>query len=383
MNIHYLLFIVTFTLKILAMEDGKLVPLPGPAQFSPSGKFLLVIGKQNISVHDTNTGKSLGALEGITPKQYGGPQPFTFSPRETYLAYRNKIWALTSQKLLLPHSIRPVNVKTYWNTLETIFITSRDSNNRDVVSDALTGKQLNTLNPLSQIPGILNDNGTLIAYVYTLAHPIHDRYPQTLLQINRVAINQQTCEVPNGQKIVFFSDNEHALVSKPGADVVLLNAAKGQPLRTFVCGASSALVGTLTDRTACTIKTQGMKSIITHPSAKEYFCTINHDGKDFYFEKRDKTLIRPKTLTYPTEHYLKKHAHYAYNLSPDGSAIVFTVAKGQQAQYILCILPHAYELSARDKQSYLSLLPEDIRNCLRYYQTPQDDFAKVNDATPK
>lgn len=122
MNIHYLLFIVAFTLKTFSMEDYKLVPLAGPAQFSPSGRLLLVFEEEKVALHESLTGKKLGELENIGTIPDNQRCHLVFSPRETYLGFKNQIWTLSNQKEHLQGVFKNQTIQA-WNTQETIFLT--------------------------------------------------------------------------------------------------------------------------------------------------------------------------------------------------------------------------------------------------------------------
>jgi hypothetical protein len=433
MNKHYLLIIVTFTLKILAMEDTKLVPLAGPAQFSPSGRLLLVFEEEKVALHETLSGRKLGELENRGAIPDNQRCHLVFSPQETYLGFKNQIWTLSNQKEHLQGISKSQTIQA-WNTQETFFLTEslNSATPTYMVNDA-TGVAKSTSISFPSASAVTDfaicHDGNLLAFSF---HFLHSTYSS-----KTVLINRENSGVPfyveDGYKTIFFPDNIHALVSKTDAHVCVINAQLGQLLHTYLCGNS------LINRTPCKVDIKNMQSTVTHSSAQDYFCRISYDGKNFTFQKIAKPAIDQKLLSNTKSYRLKRaqkgpqlYLHHLANasqepqllldsvntqekdasfcgnydehvvletrpktnlcivrpfsaamqkipyskvtISPDTYSLEITTP---QDRHILCILPHAYDLLARERNSYFNLLTQDLRNYLRYFQTPQDDSTKA------
>lgn len=366
MNRKILLILVSLSFNILAMDKVKTIALAGVAQFSPSGRFVLVKEDQNVSLYETVTGKKMGSLENIKSKECSSKYPFRFSPRETYIAYRNQMWTRTDLKEHVSSNFRPANVDTIWNKLETVFVTANLDNTTCHLSDACTGQPMQTFTrPTRDFYSCLSDDGSLIAFAYCIAYRRNTNDPRTVLEVKYIKDNLTTLDIFNGQTLTFFPDNTHALITAHGSDVILVNALTGQKLKTFVCGNSSELLGNNADTTPCTIRIRNMLSIVTHPSAKDYFCSIDCKPDGTYsFKKYDKSIIKKKSTYQPMATDLAPLDHTKHVLSPDGASLILTTSKDK---HTLCLLPYAHEMLVKDKQTHFSLLPADLLVYLRNF----------------
>lgn len=96
-------------------------------------------------------------------------------------------------------------------------------------------------------------------------------------------------------------------------------------------------------------------------------------------------LIDPiKDILYIFDPYtgqeLEKIEYRSFEISPGAHAFIAKSKENdeQKEQRVLYILPSAAQLLGKEHNSYFSVLPEDLRNYLRYFQTPQDDSTQAS-----
>lgn len=163
MKIVFLLVSLSLCLTAFEHPISRVAIAQGDSCFSPTGKHLLVFETQGIRVYDTITGSNKGLLDASssTEKQY--PHQFIFSPRGTYVSGTHRIWALATLKEHLP-GILAARTITAWSQNETHFVCLQvDVNHRLEygVYDASTGQLVATLT--SKTAPLINPDGTCFA----------------------------------------------------------------------------------------------------------------------------------------------------------------------------------------------------------------------------
>lgn len=380
------IFILSLPLfcSLVPFEIAHKIPLPTNTNtcYSPRGDLLVVIEKDRIGLYETQRGARIGNLEGIESQELSDTYRFVFSPGQTYLSYRGKIWEVSSQKQLYCNP-RYTDAHLWWNESESIFIASPTNENKDYVHNAGTFELLQTITwpmgfgTLSR----LNNDGSLIATLLTPwrqtpANQVYDR-----LKVKETLSGKETMTLSTGYctEISFFSDNIHALVTvipQLTNDIILIDAKQGKTLRIFSCREYLAPNNPFCN-TPCSVQIHGLNSLITHPSAKDYCCTISHDGTQFQFQKHDRSMIFKKNIPEPSQEQLKALDRKEHTRSPDGYSFLLTTNKGQR---FLCIAKHLYDQLAADRGSYLSLLPFCLRAYLRKFHAP-DPLLKNTDTS--
>ncbi len=364
-----LLLLITCSVQTMQIIDQIALPTSKSTQFSPRGDLLLVVEENEVGLYETHQGKRIGSLEGFNSTEWDETHPFRFSPGQTYLSYRNTIWTVSDQSKLF-YDLTHKNCQIWWDKSESIFIMSPDIGEIYSVYDTHTLQSLQTLTWPSAASRLakLNNDGSLIASLYRFYTPEPNFPWYTSLQIKETLTNNTTLSLSrNCTNISFFSDNIHALITTREplmADIILIDAKRGCTLRTFLCSnyvtAESPLCYAI-----CQVVIEGLTSLITHPSAKDYCCTISSDGKEFQFQKLDRSRIFKKNIPVPSHEQLQSFNHKEHTMSPDGYSLVLTTKAGTR---LLCIAKHFYDQLAADRSSYLSLLPADLRAHLRKYK---------------
>lgn len=408
------------------MVDATIVPLSGKGIFSPSGKLLVVCGQKELSIYDTRNGKKFGNLENSSSAHPNQQDSLIFSPQETYIALKNRIWKTADCQQHVPTILETGHVKA-WNKYETKLFTEIPDKKLWFLIDSSTGLPLHTFDYSHEFAPLqfsTSDDGTLVSFTFPVERALYlPGEPRTKTLIFSVGNQHKSLEIDDGHRTAFFPNNIHALVSNTKGDVTVVNALLRIMIRTFVCGNSL---------TPCNITINNMKSIITHPFLKSSFCTINYEGHGFCFsfQRHQKPAVDQKLLSnteklrvekvqpgsrlylhYRTdaskepqllldsvnaqeddvifagdhdEHilvlsgsiihllrptvpdYRRKIPYGDIAISPNKHSFVITTP---ERKHILYILSHAIDILSKEKNSYFSLLPDDIKMFFKDYKT--------------
>lgn len=304
-NVFYWV-IFSFTIHLHAMDTIKAIAMAGCGTFGPKGKHLLILEDKNVGVHETATGRRLGSLENSS--SLDAFEEFVFSPQETYINSANRIWTTADQKeRQLTNILTKRQQIKAWNKHETIFLSENAKEKKWFFHKAQDGQIIYIIvHPLLPLHFSISDDGSLAGLTYSIIG-LGNATRMVLHDLNNA---RQISSTPDMRYVNFFPDNTHALVASNGAGVHVINAKTAAGI-TFVCGNNRERL----DNTPCAIQINGMQGIISHPSDRDAFCTITHDGQKFDFQRHDKSYRAPHTQS--TTKQFKVIAHgtsYSNNL---------------------------------------------------------------------
>jgi WD40 repeat protein len=157
------LFLTFLNIHVQGMVDATIVPLAGKGIFSPSGKLLVVCGQKELSIYDTCSGKKLGDLENSASAHPNQQDSLIFSPQETYIALKSKIWKTADCQQHVPAILETEQVKA-WNKSETKLFTAIPDKKLWFLIDSATGLSLHTFDYSHEFAPLqfsTSDDGTL------------------------------------------------------------------------------------------------------------------------------------------------------------------------------------------------------------------------------